>query len=53
LDLDSRGGGYAQINQFSMKETECGESKVTFEDYLHRFINQEQHRMLLGDTEED
>jgi len=39
LDLSSRGIGgvtraYTQIGQFSMKETECGEGKAAFEDYL-------------------
>jgi hypothetical protein len=45
LDLYSRGGldevtrAYVQISQFSMKETERGEGKIAFEDYLHSVLS--------------
>jgi len=34
-DYDEPQEAYAQINQFSMREMECGEGKAAFEDYLH------------------
>ena len=61
LGLDSQGGiggvtgAYTQIDQFSMKERECGQGKAAFEDYLRAALwNQNDNAPVLwGYTQED